>query len=359
MNLSRCIFVFSLFAVQLLCTACVRLPISSSYAGPPERPVDLLEYYAVGESYNTFEVETSAKNKHYQLKRITAETMYGQITIDYFDTGDKSDDLIFVFPVLGGKYIFSKYFADYYARKGFSTAIVHRDKEFRRADNYERIEEVFRRNVIRDRIAMDLFEQEFDKKDFASFGMSRGAINAAVTAGVDERLRFNVLALGGADIVSLFKDSEEKGIRKYRKEVIASRSISEQQFYRFLNRTLKTDPKWLAWHIDARDTLMFLSVFDESVPLKYGLKLRRTIGNPKTIFLLSGHYSSVAYTQFVKLVPPTRDFCIFPLDYVETESLAFYQEAFGREEGSFKRAVFRFLQAPVQFVAEVVRLFSF
>jgi len=349
--------VFGLILFLVFFSGCFSVRQGSNYYGPAERPVDLEEYYAVGNSYGSFEITKRQTYQKYELLRIEFETDYGPVTIDYRKRPEKSNDLVFVFPVLGGRNIFSNYFADYFARKGFDTAIVHRDKDFKNPDTYERIEEVFRNNVIRDRIAMNFFEEEYGKKDFGAFGISRGAINAAVTAGVDSRLRYNVLAMGGGDIVGLFRDSGERGIQKYRNKVMERKNISEQQFYSFLYKTLRTDPKFVAGHIDARDTLMFLSLFDDSVPVKYGLKLRQSIGYPRTIFLLSGHYSSVAYTQFVKLVPPTEVFCIFPMDYVETESLVFYQEAFGRKRSSFKRALYGVLQIPFQVVGQIIRIF--
>jgi len=42
------------------------------------------------------------------------------------------------------------------------------------------------KNVVRDRMAIDFFEQRLGKKEFGTLGISRGAINVAVTAGVDE-----------------------------------------------------------------------------------------------------------------------------------------------------------------------------
>lgn len=339
-------------------SGCASIPLATDYIGPAERPPDLEAYYSVGSSYSGYRTEVLEDRGLYVLRRIEFKTEYGPITIDYFKRRKLSDDLILVFPVLGGRNLFSGHFADYFARRGFDTAIVHRDKEFKNPDNYEHLEQIFRRNVIRDRIAMDFFEREFGKKDFASFGISRGAINAAVTAGVDERLRFNVLALGGSDIISLFRESGERGMREYRRKVMARKGITEQQFYEFLYKTIKTDPKWVAPHINARDTLMFLSVFDDSVPIEYGLKLRRRIGYPRTIFLVSGHYSAVAYTQFVALVPPSRDFSLFPLDYVETEALTFYRQAFLGKPPTLRHRVFQVLRAPFQVIGQLVDLFN-
>jgi hypothetical protein len=342
--------------VAVICSGCVSIPLPGSYAGPEARPLDLSEYYKVENSFTESSVTERGRHDSYSIKRIELNTAYGPVTIDYFQRPTPSDSLIFVFPILGGKNIIEKHFADYFAQRGIETAIVHRSNEFKKPENYWKIEEVFRKNVLRDRLAIDYFEQQHGKKKFGTFGISRGAINASVTAGVDKRLQYNVFALGGADLINVFRDSQERGIKKYRRKVLNSQKINEEQFYRYLRENLKTDPKFVAGHIDARNTLMFLSVFDSSVPFEYGLQLRARIGNPKTIFLLSGHYTALAYTQFVRMVPPTNDYCVFPLDYVESESLAFYQEKFENDGWQFRHYAIRVLQAPFQFVSDLFRI---
>jgi hypothetical protein len=57
--------------------------------------------------------------------------------------------------------------------------------------------------------------------------------------------------------------------------------------------------------------LMFLAVFDRSVPAWTGRQLREAIGRPKTIYLLAGHYTSFIY-----------------LPYAQWESLCFVKRKF-------------------------------
>ena len=205
------IFIFSL-------TGCIFLPQGLEYDGPNERPASLNEYYSVGHSYHSYEVKSASQETEFSIHRIHIDTDYGEIVIDYYKRMKESEDLILVFPVLGGRNLFSKYFADYFAHNGFDTAIVHRESTFKKPENYDKLETLFRENVIRDRIAIDFFEQVYSKKNIGSFGISRGAINAAVTAGVDSRLKYNVFAMGASDIVEVFDESTEGGIERYRKK---------------------------------------------------------------------------------------------------------------------------------------------
>lgn len=349
------LLLFTLTAV--VGVGCVSIPPAPDYHGPKVRPLELEQYYSVGDSYRDYLDEILLRTDSYTVKRIEIETDFGRIRVDFFQRKRPSDHLIFVFPVKGGSNLFSNYFARYFAEHGLDTAVVHRDGSFKNPENFHALEEIFRRNVIRDRITMDFFEAEYGKRQFGSFGISRGAINAAMTAGVDARLRYNVLAMGGADLAHLFVESGDPGMVKYRRRVMHQNNISTEQFYAFLEETIRTDPKVVASHINARDTLLFLALFDNSVPIKYGLKLRRRLGYPRTEFILSGHYASVAYTQFARLVLPSDDFCVFPLDYVESESLAFYREAFGQSKTSFGHVLINVIRAPVTLIAEILASF--
>ena len=337
-----------LSAVIGLLSACAVIPRDPRYAGPITPPATVAQYYAYSSAapYRSFSAQVVTEKGKYVHKRILIDTEYGQITVDHYERRDPTENLIFVFPILGGKHLVEGYFAKYFANRGFDTAIVHRDKDFKRPEMFDSLEQVFRNNVIRDRIAIDFFERERGKRKFGSFGISRGAINAASTAGIEPRLKFNVFALGASHLVDVFKRTDVRGVEKYRNNVKELKNISDEQFYAMLQDGLKTDPRYLAPYIDARNTLLILSAFDHAVPIKYGMKLRRELGTPKTIFLASGHYTALLYTQFIKLLPPSETICIFPFDFVESESLRFYNEAFDTKRVDFFHLPLVILQLP-------------
>jgi hypothetical protein len=351
--------IFRLLAVLSLClfAGCFSFPLGAGYRGPVERPGSLEQYYTVEQSYQDYLEELIWETEHFNVVRYDIETNLGTVTVDYFRRPIPGEELIFVYPILGGRNKFANYFAAYFARYGFDTAVVHRSKEFKDPENFELLETIFRDNVIRDRIAIDFFEQEFGKKHFGTFGISRGAINAAISAGVDSRLEYNVFAMGGADLVRVFQKSEVPEMEEYRQAVMKRTGMSEEEFFQFLRDTIRTDPKEVASYIDARNTLLFLAIFDQTVPFKYGLKLRREIGYPRTEFLLAGHFTSVGYTQFVRLLPLGEDICLLPVDYVETEALQFYRKAFGSKKNSLEHVVFSVLQAPFTVIGKVASLF--
>jgi hypothetical protein len=294
-----------------------------------------------------------ATTEDYVWKHISIESPAGPIVVDYFDTGKKSDDLVFVFPVLGGKLFIETHIAKYFAENGIDAAIVNRNNEFKDPKNFDNLEAIFRENVLRDRLAIDFFENEFAKQDFGTFGISRGGINVAITAGVDPRLKYNVMVLGGTDLVDLFRDSNQPRIEKYIKSVMEDKGLSEEEFFTLLRDQLRTDPRNTAHFIDGRDALIILGVFDQTVPFSYGLELRKQLGNPETVYLLADHYLGLLYTQTVSIIPPSKEGGLFPFPYVEEEAVTFFRKSFGTGS-NWAIYPYRLLQLPFNLVGEVV-----
>jgi hypothetical protein len=310
------------------------------------------KYYAPDSSYIGFREEIERTTEIYTQKRITIDSPAGPIQVDYFQGKKPSDSLVFVFPVLGGKNFIEKHMARYFVESGLDAAIVNRSNEFKDPERFDDLEKVFRLNIIRDRLAISFFETEYGKRQFGTFGISRGAINVALTAGIDSRLKYNVLVMGGTDLVDLFRDSNQARIEKYIKSVSSNKGLSEEEFFQALRKQLKTDPKNTAHFLDSRNTLVILGIFDKTVPFTYGLRLREQIGRPETVFLFADHYLGLLFTQTVSLIPPSKEETgFFPFPYVEQEAVSFYKRSFGIGS-NWKLLPFRILQFPLNLIAE-------
>ncbi len=334
---------FTLSLLIFFLTGCFRSTIGFNYQGPTKRPADLEDYYSQQESFHTFSEEFLETSGGITKKRILIQSAFGEITVDYFATSEKNEDLVLVFPILGGRNKFANHFANYFTEHGYDTAIVHRDSKFKDPKNIDKIEEILRANIIKDRIAMDFFETIYEKKNFGSFGISRGAINATITAGIDKRLRYNVFALGATDLVDVFQNSNERKIKYFSDTIKKDKQLNDKELDVFFNEIIHTDPKNFAHYIDARDTLLVLAVLDRTVPFYYGHKLRKQMGKPETVYLLADHYTALLYTGFVPFFP----------DYIETEALSFYDKSFGRKQWSLKELPYRIFQLPFQFIGSI------
>jgi hypothetical protein len=60
-----------------------------------------------------------------------------------------------------------------------------------------------------------------------------------------------------------------------------------------LREAITLDPLAIAPGIDPSKVMMVIAACDKVVPARTGWELRRKMGNPETIELWSGHYSSV------------------------------------------------------------------
>lgn len=339
---------------------CYSLPQSLAYQGPVSRPLGLDDYYARDQFSGGFTDEIRRETDQYVLHRYTVQSTHGPFAVDYYQQrGKKTDSIIFVFPVLGGKKnLIENYFAEYFVRHGIDVGIVARNEEFKKEENFDRIEEVMRQNVVRDRMAIDFFESHLGKSKFGTFGISRGAINVAMTAGVDERLKYNVMVLGGADLVKLFSTTDQSRVRKFVNTMMQKKNMSEAELYDYLRERIKTDPKYLARFIDGRNSLLMLAAFDHTVPIETGFDLRRELGDPETIVFMAGHYSSILFTGIADQFLPTGHYTPIPIDYAELEALRFYRKSFNEGGTPLKLLALRTLRLPLDLIGRVVHLFD-
>lgn len=330
----------------VLAIGCVYIPGDIGHKAPPPIPDDIATYYGNKSSYTSVATEELSKEEGYTLRHITLQTPLGEAIVDYYQRDEKSDSLVLVFPVLGGSNMFEKHFSRHFAEAGLDTAIIIRNSDFKKPENFDRIEEVLRDGLVRDRMILDYFEKEHGKKKFGSFGISRGAINAAMLAGVDRRLEYNVLLMGASHIPQVLEDSDQPGLRKFRKKVMRLKNFSKEDFFAYLRQHVVTDPSRVAKYVDPEKTLLFLSFFDRTVPIRYGMRLRRELGRPETFFLPTGHYTSLLYTGFVKLLPPERNLSLFPVDFVESESTAFFRRKMTGEQSRLQDIPFYLAKFP-------------
>jgi len=339
----------------LALSGCFSLPIDSKYQGPALRPQSVLNYYKSNSDYGNFTEHVTENNNDYKVKKALIESDYGPINLDLYLTHKPSRNIVLIFPVLKGKPLVENHFAEYFAENGIDVAIVGRNSDFMDPINADKFESVLRQNIMRDKLAIDFLEEQYAKNSFGSFGLSRGAINAAITAGADSRLKHNILVLGASDIPKILEKSDQRRIKKYLKLAAVQTKTDRNQLLNNLQKSVKSDPKYLAPYIDARHTLLVLGLFDGTVPIRYGNNLRKQLGNPKTIYLLANHYTSLAFTQTVcSLLPEKVDLlCPFPFDYIETEALSFYRNSMELQRSTPKIMAYRILSSPFEMIGRL------
>jgi hypothetical protein len=302
----------------LLCS-CAHYKCDPDYAGPNKRSAELLEYYSYPKQQIEAKVEKIGEKKHYVVERIefpSALNIFGSENIKiefYVQKKAGKFPTVLALPISGGIDFSVRGFAKLFASNGLNCAIVHN----RRADlddtkTAEEVENYFRQTVLDNRQVLDYLveRKEVDSDRLGCLGLSLGGIRASMVAGVDERLKCTVLGLAGGSIADINLLTDKKEIREY-KEKLIKMGISSEIIYSELYDKVITDPLRLAPYTDARGVLMFTALFDRVIPRKCSDKLRKAMGKPEVVYLLSGHYGSFLY-----------------LPYAERKSLSFFKEKF-------------------------------
>lgn len=290
---------------------CAHFATDPDYSGPQPLPESTKASYAYSKYQGNYANKTLEQNRHYTLKRITFPSNHNilplqhDITIDYYAINSAGKvPVILVLPILGGGNSIASTFARYFARHGLAAAVVHRQKAYKKPEYMHQINKIMRQIVFDHKQAIDWIETrpELDASRIGVFGVSMGGIKAALISALDQRIAASVMALAAGDIPHILAHSDEKRLKNQRNKILAEKDLTVEEFERELAEKIECDPLNYAEYIDADKTLMVLARFDNVVPYRNGLKLREKIGNPETIYLLSGHYSAILYLPYVKYI---------------------------------------------------------
>ena len=306
----------------VLCGSCVPSRSSKDYAGPKERPDSLLAYYSYPQRTIVPRVRVKKHKKTHDILRIefpSAVNVFGNedIRVDYYmgkQPGPRP--AVLMLPISGGVDISVTSFADYFTPRGINCAIVYnRRVKIEDTNSADQVEAYFRQTVLDNRQVLDYLvtRPDVDPNRLGCMGLSLGGIKASLLAGVDSRLKCVVLGLAGGSMADIAMSSTEKRLRDYVR-YLQKIGAPPEMIHSELQEKVLTDPLRLGSYVDARDTLMFIAAFDRVVPTWTGKQLRRTIGGPRTIYLLAGHYTSFLF-----------------LPYAHRESFSFVKKKFNME----------------------------
>jgi len=313
--------VFELILVSgivLLCS-CAHYKCDPEYAGPNKRSAELLEYYSYPNKKIDAEVEKISERKHYTVERIVFPSALNvfdneNIKVDFY-VQKKAGKFatILVLPIANGVDFCAKGFARHFASNGMNCAIVHnRHIEMEDIQNAEYVEDYLRQTVLDSRQILDylLERKEVDSNKLGCLGMSLGGIRASIVSGVDERIKCCVVGLAGGSMADIAFLSELKEVKRYIRG-LAERGISPETIRAEVSDKIVTDPLKLAEYTDARETLMYVAMFDRVIHRECGDKLWEAAGKPEAVYIFSGHFTSLLF-----------------LPYAERDSLNFFKKKF-------------------------------
>lgn len=246
------------------------------------------------------------ENTHWIEKVTFPSSMapYWVTVYHYVQKDGENPPTIIILPILGGNYFFSKNWARYLARRGFSCLRFERTANPLEAEKgLNHTEMVLRHAIIDIRRGIDWLDQrgKVDLNRIGVAGISMGAIVAALALEVEPRINSAAILLGGADIPTILTNSKENMVVRFRESVMRTNGIGLEQFYREATQTLvPVDPLSYASGVDPKRILMINARFDKVIPSPCPEKLWNTLGRPLWIRIPTGHDSSALYLWFIR-----------------------------------------------------------
>jgi len=280
----------------------------------------MLKYYSYPRQQIEADVEKISEKKRYAVERIefpSALNVFNteNIKVDFYVQKKAGKyPTILVLPVANGVDFCARSFARHFASSGFNCAVVHnRHIDIEDISSAEQVEDYLRQTVLDGRQILDYLteREEVDSGKLGCLGMSLGGIRASIVAGVDERLKYSVIGLAGGSMAEVAFLSKLKEVKEYMRG-LAERGINPETVHYEVSEKVITDPLKLAKYTDARDTLMYIAMFDRVIHRKCGDKLWEAAGKPEAVYFFSGHFTSLLY-----------------LPYAERDSLNFFKRKFG------------------------------
>ncbi|MGC9329591.1 MAG: alpha/beta hydrolase family protein [Candidatus Hinthialibacter sp.] len=297
------IFGVYVFLALWLPAGCATIARDPYYQGPFERPPQHQEFFTTQTAWEA----AAKKNDEYEEIFLTPRDHSDQppIIMDFYRApGSEKQPALLISPILGGKNRVASHFARYFSRRGYHCLIVHRPKDLTRdLTELKQLDMRLQQAVARDRAALDwlCLQTCVDRDALGSFGVSYGAIKNTALAGVDERLKANIFALAGADLATIITHSNHKILKRLKDYLHENGCATNEQIEERIRNVIKTEPLRFAPFIDPKTTLLILARCDKTTPRANGELLRKALGTPRTVYILSGHYSAAFYTSMVGL----------------------------------------------------------
>lgn len=292
----------------MILSGCCHLPASLRAARPPSLPPSVAADFAIPSARQFIcqekEVQT---NSHYSVKSVALTIASPprpdrSLVLDYFiPRKDEKHPVLLILPMLGGHYPLEKYFASYFAKRGFASIIVHRET-LPKESVLEALDAMLKQSVLDNRQAIDWIETrpELDARRIGLFGISMGALKGALLAPVEPRIRAATLGLVGGDLPYVLTYTTEHGISKRREAILREQHLTLPELQDTLRQKLHCEPNAVAPFVDPHRVLLILGACDTVVPIKKGLELRKKMGKPETVLVPTGHYSAILFLPYIQ-----------------------------------------------------------
>jgi dienelactone hydrolase len=220
---------------------------------------------------------------------------------EYYDVdGDARTPVVVLLPIFNGQLKIPRYFARYFANQGWAAVVVTRGRDPLEALTAP--DEVVRGNLHDYSRVLDWVEHEpeLDASRIGLFGVSLGAMDAVMLTALDRRVNSLVIAMAGGDLSYLLSNTSYRPVVRTIDDMAANLGTSREALGEKLDAAIKLDPLALAPYVDAERVFMVLTRTDAIIPFEAQEQLRETMGDPESMYLLTGHRTSVVYFPKVR-----------------------------------------------------------
>lgn len=216
--------------------------------------------------------------------------------------------LICITPLLGRLLFFDdlileRHFARFFRKHGFAVAVLYRPIfEFNPERGLEQIQHYLDLCVMRNKWMLDELVQrkEIDPERIGTYGVSFGAVVNSLWAAEDPRLMAHLFALGGGNLPEIVMTCRDPLMLSYVKAMRKKTGLEGDALLGAIKKILFRDPLHAALKIPRESVCLHLALFDRVVRTRYAFAFRRALGNPETMFIPLGHYSSILSIPFLK-----------------------------------------------------------
>ena len=301
-NAIRTSVVWLALAALAACTTYV--PLSKDYRGPDSLPADSSVAAALSLPLEVTGDVEARERAHFVVRQMslpsTADSSQS-IDFEYYDVdGDQRTPVVLLLPVFNEQLAIPRFFARYFANQGWAAVVAVRGRDPLAA--LVSPTETVQNNLQDYRRILDWMEREpeLDASRIGVFGVSLGAMDAVMLTALDHRVNALVIAMAGGDLSYLLANTNYRRVVRTIDDMAESQGTSREALGAKLDAEINLDPLSLAPYVDAERVLMVITRTDAIIPFEAQQQLRTGLGSPETLYLATGHRTSVVFFPKVR-----------------------------------------------------------
>ena len=288
-------------------TACTsHVPLSKDYNGPDVLPAGS-SIETSGLSLPRLPVTEDGDTRdraHFVVRQMSLPSTTDSseaIDFEYYDVdGDQRTPVVLLLPVFNEQLAIPRFFARYFGNQGWAAVVAVRGRD--PLDTLVAPAETVQGNLQDYRRILDWIEHEpeLDASRIGLFGVSLGAMDAVMLTALDDRVNSLVIAMAGGDLSYLLANTHYRRVVRTIDEMAANLGTSRAALGAKLDAEIKLDPLALAPYVDAERVFMVITRTDAIIPFEAQQQLRTGLGSPETLYLVTGHRTSVLFFPKVR-----------------------------------------------------------